>query len=46
LEKLGKVFKGLSKVEQEHHDNYSSALTNLEEKQFETTFKTSNEFLK
>jgi len=46
LEKLGKVFKGLSKVEQEHHDNYSNALTNLEEKQFKATFETSNEFLK
>ena len=42
LEKLGKVFEGLSRVEQEHHDNYAKALEN---KKAEAKFSVSDEFL-
>lgn len=46
LEKLGKVFNGLSKVEQEHHDNYENALRDLNQAMKNSTFVISNDHLK
>lgn len=43
LEKLGKVFNGLTKVEKEHHDNYKKAFE--DHKNVKKTFSESNEFL-
>lgn len=45
LEKLGKVFAGLSKVENEHFENYNKAFENIETKKVEKTFDESNDFL-
>ena len=42
LKKLQKVFSGLAKVEQEHHDNYQRALENYSSK---GDFKVSNSYL-
>jgi rubrerythrin len=42
LEKLNKVFSGLTKVEKEHHDNYKKA---LESKNADGSFSVSNEYL-
>lgn len=44
LGKLSKVFAGLAKVEQEHHDNYASALEDFSSAS-EGKFQESNSFL-
>lgn len=45
LEKLSKIFTGLARVEQEHHDNYERTLKAFASAK-ESHFTTSNEFLK
>lgn len=44
LEKLGKIFEGLAKVEKEHHDNYQRTLDSFENAK-KKEFKESNLFL-
>jgi rubrerythrin len=44
LEKLGKIFEGLAKVEKEHHDNYQRTLDSFENTN-KREFKESNIFL-
>jgi len=44
LDKINKVFGGLTKVEKEHHDNYQRTLDSLGEK-VDSTFEISNDYL-
>jgi len=44
LEKIGKIFEGLAKVEKEHHDNYQRTLDSFENTK-KKEFKESNLFL-
>ncbi len=44
LEKLGKIFEGLAKVEKEHHDNYQRTLDSFENAK-KKEFQESNLFL-
>ena len=42
LDKINKIFKGLTKVEEEHFKNYNSAIENVTDK----SFKVSDSYLK
>lgn len=44
LEKIGKIFEGLAKVEKEHHDNYKQAMKSQENTK-KCDFSESNNFL-
>ena len=44
LDKINKVFKGLTNVEKEHHNNYEKALNNFTSAK-ESSFKVSDKFL-
>lgn len=45
LDKLGKIFNGLAKVEKEHHDNYKKVHDDFT-KSSQTNFSTSDDYLK